>query len=164
MSFSLLCVLTLLDGALMGHHAAIGINPCLRKAAFWRRAVLRGLLAGLASLATIAAATGAPFALGADRANLLSDCARAAEAMLWVIVPYTLAILAALGFYLTPRKVLANILVLGPFTLLRTPMLAVAVLAGVARSPRWEVAAILAVATATTLAVKPWLRGHPPAW
>jgi hypothetical protein len=84
--------------------------------------------------------------------------------MTWVILPYAALVLSALGFYPTPYKALANILVLGPFTLLRTPLVIAAIVAGIVTRPRWEVVPILLTALVTTLAIKPWLRRHPPRW
>lgn len=164
MSIALLFVLATIDGTLIGHHAAIGANPLVNKGSYWVRACLRGFAASQASLALVGAVTCVAFGMSADRASLWADAEVAATAMSWVFLPYAALVLAALGFYLTPYKALANILVLGPFTLLRTPLVVGAVAVGVAVHPRWEIAMILLTACCTTLAIKPYLRRHPPRW
>lgn len=163
MIFGALAFLVLIDGTLIGHHAAIGVNPLLHKDAFWRRAYLRGFLASLVSLSVIGVTTAVTFGLS-SQPGLMRDAAIAAEHMLYVVVPYAGIHLCGLALFFTPWKLLTNILVLGPFTMLREPMLLASVALGVWASPRWEVVLILTVASLTTLSIKPLLRRHPLPW
>jgi hypothetical protein len=164
MSLAALYLLALLDAVLIGHHASIGLNPLIEKAAYWRRALWRGFWVGQGSLVIIAAVTGLVFLASPDRAGLLADCVESGAAMLYLLLSYALLVLSGLFFYATRWRLLANVLVLGPFTLLRPFALTAGVAAGILARPRLEIVLILAAAWATTMLVKPLLRRYPPRW
>jgi hypothetical protein len=156
--------LATLDAVLIGHHAAIGKNPLVNKGSYWVRSVQRGFVAGQLSLLLISLVTLLCFSVAGDTEALFADCVESGAVVLWGVVPYAVLLLSGLGFYPTRWKVLTNVLVLGPFTLLRTPVLTGAIVAGVWANPRWEVGLILGTAWGTTMLVKHGLRRYPPGW
>jgi hypothetical protein len=123
---------------------------------------LRGLVVGQLSLGLIALAVVLVLATTLDVQGFLADGALAARSMLVFFVPYAALVLSAVGLYLTPSRILANVLVLGPFTLLRAPVLTAGVLAGIFTRPRWEIVVVLLVALASVGSLRPVLRRLTP--
>lgn len=116
MELTALCLLFALDASLVGYRNAAGRNPRVRKQAFYRHHAIRGLVAGVVVDALIVVMV---LALGVDPQP-------AARAMLQVFVPYTGAVLLAMLLWFSRSldlQVLASVLVLGPFTLLRPVVL-----------------------------------------
>jgi hypothetical protein len=119
-SFVLLGLLVLVDGLFCGFRAAAGRNPRIHLWGYYRKSILRG---GMGSLGVIAlflavAAAGASF-LGEP---LWSELEHAAHAMVRIYGIFATTVLAAIALYLTASfdlAVLASVLVLGPFTLIR---------------------------------------------
>lgn len=164
MTFAALYLLASVDGLLLGYRAAIGRNPLVNKRRYWARALLRGFVAGQIALAIIGAAVFLALRTTVDPDGFLADAAVAGGSMLRVYVPYALLVLPAIALYMTPFRVLANVLVLGPFTLLRAPVLVLGLAAGVAARPRWEIGLVLLVSLAATASLRPLLQRFPPAW
>lgn len=128
MELTALCLLFALDAALVGYRNAAGRNPRVRKQTFYRHHAIRGLVAGVVVDAVIVVLV---LALGVDPQP-------AARAMLQVFVPYTGAVLLAMLLWFSRSldlQVLASVLVLGPFTLLRPVVLVAGVAWGWWQTP-----------------------------
>lgn len=116
----LLATLAFVDGTLCGFRAAAGRNPRIHLWPYYRASMRRGALVSLASLVVFSSlALGVRLAGGdAQWSALLAT----ADQLVIVYGAYATVTLAALALYLVGSfdfGVLASVLVLGPFTLIR---------------------------------------------
>ncbi len=136
-----LCGLFLLDASFIGFRDAAGREARIFKwRGYYQRAVLRGAVAGLLTLALVGAGATVTLALGPP--NTLETWERALQPMLLVYGTYTVAVLTAFSLWLVPLvefRTLASALVLGPFTLIRPLVVLAGALAAMAASPTAEV-------------------------
>jgi hypothetical protein len=143
-----LYVLATLDSAFCGYRAAAGRSALVDKSAYYRRALLRGALAGQAAVAIAAIAIGIALALVSDSPTLLAQLLSVGGRMLAVYVPYAAVLVLAFAFRAIPSvdvRSLTSTLVFGPLTLTR-PIVVIAGLAwGLAAAPRPAVAALVAI-------------------
>ncbi len=120
MTLVLLAVLVLVDGAFCGFRAAAGRNPRIFLWPYYARAMRRGLAV---AAVVVASFLGAAYALRAGVSEALwGDLVVAADGMVAVYGVYATLVVAALalyGFGAFDLSVLATVLVLGPFTLVR---------------------------------------------
>jgi len=142
---ALLYVLATLDAAMSGYRAAGGRNALIRKGGYQARAQVRGVVWGQACVLAVAAVVALVLVTNARPAALAADLLLACRRLLAVYVPYSLVFVLALALRAVPSvdvRSTLNVLVFGPFTLLR-PFVG---LAGVARAfagvPRWQVAGV----------------------
>jgi hypothetical protein len=157
-TFALLSVLALIDAGFAGFRDAAGRDPRVFK---WRdgiypRAIVRGLIAGVIAQLVVAALVGTPALL----LELGDDYRRAADAMLWVLVPYTLFVLGAFIPYFIPSievRTLVSVIVFGPCTLARPLVMLAAAIAAMITVPRPAVCAAVAVAVGVTVLLEPAL-------
>ncbi|MFT3710456.1 MAG: hypothetical protein QM817_22765 [Archangium sp.] len=115
-----LAVLCFIDGTLCGFRAAAGRNPRIFMWHYYRAAFARGAKFALAILALFALVSFAAVRVGGD--ELWTSMLVSATAMVEVYGVFATLTLIALGLYLVGSfdfGVLASVLVLGPFTLLR---------------------------------------------
>ncbi len=141
MSLAALYVLATLDGLLCGFRTAAGRCALIDKRAYYRKAMLRGMLwAQIASvIAAIALAVVWKFA--PDHPGLLADLRSAAHRMLWVFVPYAAIVLGALLVRAIPStdiRSATSVMTLGPMTGLRPFVTVAGVLYGIASAQRRE--------------------------
>ena len=168
----LLALLVLTDCVLCGFRASAGREVRLDKWGLYRASALRGLRDG-ALVLLMSALLAAALVVGA------SDPADACEAMVHagavstaIFAAYASAIFAAFAFFFTPIgdfRVLTNVLVFGPFTLARPYVIAVGLVAGVARvralESAWRVAVLALVAGTAMLFFQRWMdRPHVDRW
>jgi hypothetical protein len=155
-----LVTIALVDGVFAGFRAATGRDGHIRKRAYYRGAMRRGLVAGATALGCVAVVVGIVLTASADRTAVFTDLTHAGTAMLWVTGPYAVAVLISLvGYVALPRRpaTFLTLLGLGPFTIIR-PWIAVAAgltAAWVARDLAIAGCAFLAVAG--VLAVEPYV-------
>ena len=112
MVLSLLCSLLVLDCALVGYRASMGRNPRVRRGPWHRRFILRGALVGVGLVGLV---------LGVVVALDLPVEAPGRAMLPW-FGGYAAAVNLAMLLWFTRSldvRVLASVLVLGPFTLLR---------------------------------------------
>ena len=171
MTLLLLGVLAFIDGTLCGFRAAAGRNPRLFLWNYYAASMRRG---ALVSLFTIVLFLGLGLVLRAAGGELVwASMTAAAAKLVFVYGIYATLVVAALGLYLSSSfdlGVLASVLVLGPFTLLR-PIVILAGAAWVAATSDTLAAASMAVSAGVvmanferilTLGRPPWsgLEGH----
>jgi len=147
--------LLLLDATLVGYRAAAGRNPRVRKSRYHRQALGRGLLAGLLIDAVI---------LGLARAVPVGDTGAIAGAMLQVFLPYAIAVTIAMLLWFSRSldvRVLASVLVLGPFTLLRPVVVVAGIAWGWWQSPTPSGAALGLALILVMLRLESWLDPAP---
>ena len=157
-----LYLLACLDGAFAGFRSAAGRNPRLFKGAWTRRHMLRGL-----AYSQLAAVVVVGFTIAtAPNVNAVQQ---AILAMLQVYGLYGGAALLALAVYLLPHpdvSSLATVLVLGPLTLLRVPVIVAGAGWAVLQTRDLPTAACVAVAAAVMVFAEPvlglqWRRWDP---
>lgn len=147
----LLAVLAFVDAGFCGFRAAAGRNARLFLGSYYRRSVRRALVFGGAIILLVGCVAMTGLALGDD--GTWNALVATASRMVLVYGVFATMVLVALGLYLIGRfdlAVLATVLVLGPFTLVRP---AVIVLGGAwaAWMAPTPFAAVLALAAAATM-------------
>ncbi|WP_232667957.1 oxidoreductase [Pseudonocardia sp. TRM90224] len=151
-------VLALVDGLFAGFRAATGRNARIRKDAYNRRAAWRGLGVGAAGAAAVGLLVAIGIAVAADPGQRYDELVSAGGRMLLVLLPFAaVVVLSLISYLLLPMResTFVMVLALGPFTLVRPAVAAVAgIVAAVGSTDRlvWLVAA---VATASVLMVEP---------
>lgn len=157
-----LYLLACLDGAFAGFRSAAGRNPRLFKGAWHRRHMLRGLgYSQLAALVVVAFTAATTPDVNSLQYGIL--------AMLQVYSIYGGAALLALAVYLLPHpdiSSLATVLVLGPLTLLRVPVIVAGAGWAVLQTRDLPTAACATVAAAVMVLAEPvlslqWRRWSP---
>ncbi|MEV0570283.1 oxidoreductase [Dactylosporangium sp. NPDC050588] len=155
---AVLVAIALVDAALAGFRAATGRNGRIRKRAFYRTAMRRGLVAGAAVLGGLTVVLGAVLVTAPDPGTRYAELARTGSAMLWIIGPFAAVVLVTLaGYAVLPRRPATFLILLGlgPLTLLR-PWVTVAAGATAAwTAPNAPAAACAVLAVAGVLTVEP---------
>lgn len=137
MTPSLLALLAIVDAAFAGFRAAAGRNARIFKRAYYARSMLVGTLFGMMLVAVLAGVTLLLVAASADPAQRYAELVSVGSRMLWVFVPYAALVLSALGLYLFSDhdlRAFATVAILGPFTLLRPWVIALAAAVGLCAS------------------------------
>jgi hypothetical protein len=136
-----LYLLALLDGLLCGCRASMGRCALIRKRAYYARALLRGVL-GAQIISTVALlGLFAVAALSYHRTELRADLELSAARMLWIFVPYAVAVVGCLALRIIPSTDLrsaTSVFALGPFTAIRPLIMIAGVFYGIAGSRLWE--------------------------
>ena len=145
-----ICLLVVLDGGFAGYRARAGRFARIRRLGHDLRAVGRGALAGLVTMALTVAA-----ALALSRGALFDVSSRdAALKVLWVAGGYSVLVIAAFVPFLTGSpdlRSLTTVVLFGPLTLLR-PALVIGACLFAAWGQSAHVAAAVAVGGALVLA------------
>jgi hypothetical protein len=150
---ALLVALALVDAMFCGFRDAAGRRLLIDKAGYYRRAVVRGLVAGLIVIASLGAVAALLIGTAVDPTGLYSTMCGAGASMVWVYGSYATLVFLALGGYLIPDEdvsTLATVTILGPFTMLR-PWVIWAGAAAAIVAAREVRTAVLAVAAATVM-------------
>jgi len=141
MTLVILYLLALLDGLLCGGRVSMGRCALIHKRVYYLRALLRGLLGAqiisTVALMTLLAVGGVP----SHRAELRDDLQSAAGRMMWVFVPYAIAVLGGLALRLIPSTDLrsaTSVMALGPLSAIRSPIMIAGVIYGIAPSDLLE--------------------------
>jgi hypothetical protein len=159
-SVAVLYLLATLDAALSGYRAAGGRNALIRKRRYLARAQLLAVAWGQVFIAAIGAFIALLLVTDPDPAVLAEDLLAACRRLLMVLLPYSVPFVLALLLTAIPSvdsRSILNVLVFGPFTLLR-PFVG---LAGVAWAfagvPRWQVLVVGVFGIAAMLSLEWWL-------
>lgn len=119
---ALLWLLASLDAAFCGYRAAAGRSRLIRKQAYYRRAMARGLAWGQAGLAIAACVTTAALRAASHPETLRAALGTAGERMVAVYGPYALAVGVGLLLRAVPSvdvRSIASTALFGPLTLAR---------------------------------------------
>src|SRR5215470_17681178 len=134
MTLFALYLLASLDGLLCGCRAEFGRCPLIHKMPFYFRAMFRGLIAAqiasFISLATLLLV----LRFSSHPAQLRADLETAAGRMLWVFVPYAIAVVLSIVLRLIPSvdiRSATSVFALGPLTAIRPFLMVTGVLYGV---------------------------------
>lgn len=128
-----LAVLAVVDAAFAGFRAAAGRNARIFKAAYYRQSLTRGACAGAALVVVLAALTAVALACSPDATHQYAELIVVGGRMLQVLGAYATLVLAALVVYGVADwnlRSLATVAILGPFTLLRPWVVALACVVG----------------------------------
>lgn len=118
----LLGLLAIIDAGFCGFRDAAGRDRRIAKAPYYRGAIRRGMVFGVAVVAIFGAVVGGMLASAPDAAAAWVDLSGAAGRMVVVYGLYATAVLGALGVYMlgsSDVRTLGTVAVLGPFTLVR---------------------------------------------
>jgi hypothetical protein len=160
----LLALLVLVDGTLCGFRAAAGRNPRLFLRDYYAASMRRA--AGLA-LVIVLGFGGVAMAVRAGGDEGFAALLAAADAMVLVYGVYATVVLLALGLYLLGNfdlGVLATVLVLGPFTLVRPLIIVAGAVAAAWASPHWLAVTFSLAGAGTMLAFERLLEVGGPPW
>jgi hypothetical protein len=136
-----LYLLALLDGLLCGGRVSMGRCALIHKRAYYLRALVRGLLAAQMVSFVALLALFAANVLSSHRAELRGDLEAAAARMLWIFVPYAVAVLGSLALRIIPStdvRSATSVFALGPFTAIRPVIMIAGVLYGISASQLLE--------------------------
>jgi len=132
-----LYALALLDGMLCGLRSSMGRCALIQKRAYYLRAIGRGVM-GAQIISTFAlVALLLTVVLSTQRGALLGDLEVVAAHMLRIFVPYAALVLLNLSLRLIPStdvRSLTSVLMLGPLTAIRLPIMVTGMLYGILAS------------------------------
>ena len=129
-----LYLLALLDGLLCGGRVSMGRCALIKKRAYYARALVRGLLGAQASSTIALVALLLVNRFSPNQRDLVEDLGDAAERMLWLFVPYAVAVVGSLALRMIPSTDLrsaTSVFGLGPFTALRPLVMVAGVVYGI---------------------------------
>lgn len=152
-----LLVLGVADAAFSGFRASLGRSGMVDHRQEDHEGLLRGAFFGLLLSTPAVIALIVDVTVGDQRLTAYRD---AGTVFLVIVGPYALVVLAALGVYGALRwelKYLASAVILGPFTLLRPLLVAVATAVAVWHHPATGIAVSAALAASSVLLVEPML-------
>ena len=150
----LLAVLALFDCALAGFRAAAGRQGMIDKRAYFRGAIVSGLLGGVAIVACNAALTAVLVKTAHAPQATWSQLVDAGTTCIWFFGALATATLAAMALWFSPTaevQLLATVIVLGPFTLIRPLVIAAGLAVAAVQTGEVRVGIIAAVAGVTML-------------
>lgn len=164
MTWLILYILGATDAAMTGYRAAAGRSALIRKRAYYRRAVLKGLLYGHAVLvpAGLLMAVAVRFTLRSGAP--LEAVEEAGRRMLLVYLPYAALILTALLARAVPQvdvRSLTSVLIFGPLTFVRPAVAVAGVFAAWSALPDPILLAAALIGIAGLLALETHLRSLP---
>jgi hypothetical protein len=131
----LLALLAIVDAAFAGFRAAAGRNARIFKFEYYRQSVLRGALAGVGLVAVLGVLTALVLVVAPNPTHQYAELVAVGARMLWVLGAYAALVIAALVVYAVADwdlRSLATVAILGPFTLLRAWVIALASAVGLA--------------------------------
>jgi hypothetical protein len=155
----LLAVLAIVDAGFSGYRSVQGANPRIRKEAYHRRAIRRGLQVGVLACVGTAALLAALF-LGSPSAAAWNDLLERATVLIWSFGTYATLVLLGIGLWFVAEadlRTLASVVILGPFTLIRPLWILATCLGAAVGATTWLGAVAPLLAAGTQLAIEPWL-------
>ena len=162
MTILLLWLLATVDSTFIGYREAAGRNALIEKRVYFRRAMIRGALAGQVAVAIVGIVAVAMLALSPQPAALFDDLERVALHMLLVYVPY--ALILAITFFVravpsVDIRSITSVLVFGPFTLIRPLVVLAGAIWGLLAAPRPSILLLIIVMITLMLGMESAL-GH----
>jgi L-asparagine transporter-like permease len=146
MTILLLWFLATVDSTFIGYRETAGRNALIQKRAYYRRAMIRGAVAGQVAVAIVGVVAVVMLALTPQPAALFHDLERVATRMLLIYVPYALILAATFFVRAIPSvdiRSITSVLVFGPFTLIRPLVVLSGAIWGLLAAPRIEVLVLI---------------------
>lgn len=149
----LLAVLAVFDCALAGFRAAAGRLGLIDKGRYYRSAIAAGILGGVIIVAINVGLTAAIVATSPEPDATWHELVRAGTTCVWFFGALATATMAAMALWFSPTaeiQLLATVIVLGPFTLIRPLIIAAGLGVAAARAHDVRVG-LVAVAAGVTM-------------
>jgi hypothetical protein len=163
-----LATLVFFDALLAGFRAAAGRDGRIAKAAYYRRALSRGMVAAFLILAGHATLAALLVATAPDPAATWQDLLRAGRDCVVIFGAFATLTIIAIAFWFAPNRELRlvpTLLVLGPLTLVRPLVIVTGLAFAAIRTPTPRVCAAALAAATTMLALERLLgREHADQW
>jgi len=134
----LLWLLATIDSAFIGYREAAGRNALIRKRTYFRRALIRGALAGQVAVLIVGVTTAILVATSSDAAALFSKFETVGARMLTVYIPYAVVLLITFCIRAVPSvdiRSITSVLIFGPFTFIRPLIVLAGAVWGVIAAP-----------------------------
>jgi len=134
----LLWLLATIDSAFIGYREAAGRNAVIQKRAYFRRALIRGALAGQVAVLIVGVTTAILVATSSDAAALFSKFETVGARMLAVYIPYAVVLLITFCIRAVPSvdiRSITSVLIFGPFTFIRPLVVLAGAVWGVIAAP-----------------------------
>jgi hypothetical protein len=160
LTLGVLWLLASLDAAFCGYRAAAGRSRLIRKRAYDRSAVLRGLAWGQAAVLLTGGAAALALAIAPQPDALLEDLLAVGWRMVLVYGPCALAIAVAFLLRVAPSvdvRSITSTLLFGPLTLARPAVIVGGLAFGVGRGAFPVTWALASLAAAAMLLLEPFL-------
>ena len=157
MTILLLWLLATVDSTLIGYRDAAGRNALIDKRAYFRRAMLRGAVAGQIAVAIVGLAAVGMLATTPQPVRLFETFEQAATRMLIVYVPYALILTITFFIRAIPSvdiRSITSVLVFGPFTLIRPLVVLAGAIWGLLAAPTPRVGLLLGLIVSLMLGME----------
>jgi L-asparagine transporter-like permease len=146
MTIFLLWLLATVDSTFIGYREAAGRSALIEKSAYFRRAMMRGLIAGQIAVAIVGVVAAGMLATTPQPARLFDTLDLVAVRMLMIYVPYALIITITFLVRAIPSvdiRSITSVLVFGPFTLIRPLVVLAGAIWGLLAAPTAPVLLLL---------------------
>ncbi|HEX5965210.1 MAG TPA: hypothetical protein VFY51_04735 [Pyrinomonadaceae bacterium] len=157
MSVLLLWLLATVDAAFIGYRDAAGRSALIDKRNYYRRALVRGALAGQIAVAIVGVVAAAMLATSPQPALLFETFDRVGTRMLMVYVPYALILTATFFVRAIPSvdiRSITSVLVFGPFTLIRPLVVLAGAIWGLVAAPTAGITLLVALIVSLMLGME----------
>ena len=157
MTILLLWLLATVASTFIGYRDAAGRNALIDKRAYFRRAMLRGAVAGQIAVAIVGLAAVGMLATTRQPARLFETFEQAATRMLIVYVPYALILTITFFIRAIPSvdiRSITSVLVFGPFTLIRPLVVLAGAIWGLLAAPTPRVGLLLGLIVSLMLGME----------
>ena len=157
MTILLLWLLATVDSTFIGYRDAAGRNALIDKRAYFRRAMLRGAVAGQIAVAIVGLAAVGMLATTPQQVRLFETFEQAATRMLIVYVPYALILTITFFIRAIPSvdiRSITSVLVFGPFTLIRPLVVLAGAIWGLLAAPTPRVGLLLGLIVSLMLGME----------
>ena len=157
MTILLLWLLATVDSTFIGYRDAAGRNALIDKRAYFRRAMLRGAVAGQIAVAIVGLAAVGMLATTPQPVRLFETFEQAATRMLIVYVPYALILTITFFIRAIPSvdiRSITSVLVFGPFTLIRPLVVLAGAIWGMLAAPTPRVGLLLGLIVSLMLGME----------
>ncbi|MCC6574611.1 MAG: hypothetical protein IT462_12580 [Planctomycetes bacterium] len=162
----ILYLLAVMDCAFMGYRAAAARNALINKRRYYTRAMLRGAALGNGAVLIAFVLVQVLLATAPLREIAYRELIAGGERLVWVYAPYAGIVLVGFVFRMAPStdiRSMMNILIFGPFTLIRWPVVLSGAGLACVSVPSWRVwvfcAVIVGLMRAAELTLNRW---HSP--
>lgn len=157
MTILLLWLLATVDSTFIGYRDAAGRNALIDKRAYFRRAMLRGAVAGQIAVAIVGLAAVGMLATTPQPVRLFETFEQAATRMVIVYVPYALILTITFFIRAIPSvdiRSITSVLVFGPFTLIRPLVVLAGAIWGLLAAPTPRVGLLLGLIVSLMLGME----------
>lgn len=157
MTIFLLWLLATIESTFIGYREAAGRSALIDKSSYYRRAMIRGALLGQAAVAIVGVVALGMLLTDPQPGRLFETFEQVATRMLLVYVPYALIVIITLFIRAIPSvdiRSITSVLVFGPFTLIRPPVVLAGAIWGLLAAPTARVLLLLGLIVSLMLAME----------